>query len=152
VAQYLKPVIYDECMCKGSIPRRWGNISSQELVRRFWLSTVSGVYVGRGETYLDANNILWWSKGSLLHGDSPARIGFLRKLFGTAPAEDLRNVLTYRPAEYEFDLAKDATYSADITDPWAMTIAPVESAFSGKFTMKLPGKPFLAVRFVREDR
>jgi len=40
-------------------------------------------------------------------------------------------------------------YRADIIDPWAMTITPVEGTYSGKFTMKLPGKPHMAVRFVK---
>ena len=52
-ATYRKPVIYDECKYEGNIPRRWGNISAQEMVRRFWLGTCRGAYVGHGETYLD---------------------------------------------------------------------------------------------------
>ncbi len=165
VAQYRKPVVYDECKYEGNIPKRWGNISAQELVRRFWLGTVSGVYVGHGETYLDPNDILWWSKGGVLHGESPRRIAFLRKMLEAAPAEGLNNLSTYylgagqegryylfyfdenQPAEYEFDLAKGAHYRADLIDPWEMAITPVPGTFSGKFTMKLPGKPYLAVRF-----
>ena len=54
-----------------------------------------------------------------------------------------------QPAQYEFDLAKGPLYRADIIDPWAMTATPVEGTFSGKFTLKLPGKPYLAVRFER---
>ena len=165
VMQYRKPVIYDECKYEGNIPRRWGNISAQELVRRFWLGTVAGAYVGHGETYLDANDILWWSKGGVLHGESPKRIAFLRRILESAPAEGLNNISTYymgagqegryylfyfdvnQPAEYEFTLAAGARYRADIIDPWEMTITPVSGTFAGKFTMKLPGKPFLAVRF-----
>ncbi len=56
VAQFRKPVIFDECKYEGNIPKRWGNISAQEMVRRFWLATVSGAYVGHGETYLDPND------------------------------------------------------------------------------------------------
>jgi hypothetical protein len=165
VAQYRKPVVYDECKYEGSIPKRWGNISAQELVRRFWLGTVSGAYVGHGETYLDPNDILWWSKGGVLKGESPKRIAFLRKILEAAPAEGLNNLSTYylgagqegryylfyfdvnQPAEYEFDLAKGVEYRADLIDPWEMTISPVAGTFSGKFTLKLPGKPFQAVRF-----
>ena len=165
VAQYRKPVIYDECKYEGNIPKRWGNISAQELVRRFWLGTVSGVYVGHGETYLDPNDVLWWSKGGVLKGESPKRIAFLRKILEGAPAEGLNNLSTYylgagqearyylfyfdvnQPAEYQFDLARGVEYRADLIDPWEMTITPVTGSFSGKFTMKLPGKPFLAVRF-----
>jgi hypothetical protein len=165
VAKYRKPVIYDECKYEGNIPKRWGNISVQELVRRFWLGTVSGAYVGHGETYLDVHDILWWSKGGVLHGESPKRIAFLRKIVESAPVEGLDNLSTYylgagqpgryylfyfdvnQPAEYEFDLAAGGRYRADIIDPWEMTVSPVSGTFEGKFKMKLPGKPFLAVRF-----
>ena len=33
VVQYRKPVVFDECKYEGNIPKRWGNISAQELVR-----------------------------------------------------------------------------------------------------------------------
>jgi hypothetical protein len=165
VSQYRKPVIYDECKYEGNIPKRWGNISAQELVRRFWVGTVSGAYVGHGETYLDPGDILWWSKGGVLRGESPRRIAFLRKIVEDAPAEGLNNLSTYylgagqegryylfyfdvnQPAEYEFDLAKGAQYRADLIDPWEMSITPLPGTFAGKVTMKLPGKPYMAVRF-----
>jgi hypothetical protein len=165
VARYHKPVIYDECKYEGNIPRRWGNISAQELVRRFWLGTVNGLYVGHSETYLDPNDILWWSKGGVLHGDSAKRIAFLRKILEAAPAEGLNNLSTYylaagqpgryylfyfdvnQPAEYEFDLAPGARYRADMIDPWEMTVSPVAGTFAGKFKVKLPGRPYVAVRF-----
>jgi hypothetical protein len=165
VAQYRKPVIYDECKYEGNIPRRWGNISAQELVRRFWIGAVSGAYVGHGETYLDQHDVLWWSKGGVLHGESPKRIAFLRKILESGPPEGLNNLATYylgagqpgryylfyfdvnQPAEYEFDLAAGVRYRAEIVDPWNMTVAPVDGTFEGKFKMKLPGKPYLAVRF-----
>ena len=165
VAMYRKPVIFDECKYEGNIPRRWGNISAQELVRRFWVGTVSGAYVGHGETYLDPNDVLWWSKGVVLHGESPKRIAFLSKILEGAPAEGLNSLSTYylgagqegryylfyfdtsQPAEYEFNLADGPRYRAGIIDPWEMKITPVGGTFTGKFIMKLPGKPYLAVRF-----
>jgi len=165
VATYRKPVIYDESKYEGNIPKRWGNISAQELVRRFWLSTVAGTYAGHGETYLDPHDILWWSKGGTLHGESPKRIAFLRKILESAPAEGLNNLSTYylgagqpgryylfyfdvnQPAEYEFELAPGTRYKAEVIDPWEMTITPVKGEFQGKFTMKLQGKPFQAVLF-----
>ena len=70
-----KPVIFDECKYEGNIPQRWGDISAQEMTRRFWLGTVYGAYVGHGETYLNEKDILWWSKGGVLHGESPKQIG-----------------------------------------------------------------------------
>jgi hypothetical protein len=169
LAEYKKPLIFDECQYEGNIPRRWGAISAQEMVRRFWLGTAYGAYVGHGETYLDPHDILWWSKGGVLHGQSPPRIAFLRKILEDAPPEGIDNISTYyleagapgkfylfyfdsyQPAEYTFDLAKGVKYRADVIDPWAMTITPVPGTFEGKFTMKLPGKPNLAIRFRKID-
>ena len=165
IATYKKPVIYDECKYEGNIPRRWGNITGQELVRRFWLATAAGAYAGHGETYLDPKDVLWWSKGGVLKGESPRRIAFLRKILDDAPPEGLNNISTYylgagregryylfyfdenQPAEYEFNLAQGTPYQADWIDPWEMKITPVVGRFEGKFTMKLPGKPYMAVRF-----
>ncbi len=167
VALYHKPVIYDECKYEGNIPRRWGNIPAMELVRRFWLGTVGGGYVGHGETYLDPNDVLWWSKGGVLHGQSPPRIAFLRHILESAPPEGLNNLSTYylgagregryylfyfdvnQPAACEFDLAPGPRYRADLIDPWEMTITHLPGTFAGKFTLDLPGRPFLAVRFER---
>ncbi len=64
-------------------------------MRRFWLGTVSEAYVGQGETYLEPNDILWWSKGGTLHGQSAERIAFLRKILEGTPAEGLNNLSTY---------------------------------------------------------
>ena len=84
--EWRKPVIFDECMYEGNINSRWGNLSGEEMTRRFWLCTVAGVYGGHGETYVSPNEIeddnarLWWSHGGKLRGTSPARIAFLRRL------------------------------------------------------------------------
>jgi hypothetical protein len=84
--EWRKPVIFDECMYEGNINSRWGNLSGEEMVRRFWLCTVAGVYGGHGETYVGEDEIendsaiLWWSHGGVLKGTSSKRIGFLRKL------------------------------------------------------------------------
>ncbi len=167
VVNYRKPVIYDECKYEGNIPRRWGNISAREMVRRFWLGTVAGAYVGHGETYLDPKDILWWSKGGVLHGESPPRIAFLRKILEEGPPEGLTGWAPYypwggregeyylyyldvnQPAEYEFDLPKGGPYRAEIIDPWEMTITPVAGTFEGRFKLQLPGRPHLAVRIRR---
>lgn len=170
VQQYRKPVVDDECQYEGTIPSAWGSISAQELVRRFWAGFTGGGYVGHGETYLDANDILWWSKGGKLKGQSPARIAFLRKIIEAAPAEGLNPIQggqytaagqpgqyylyyfdSHQPGECDFNLAAGTKYRADIIDPWEMTITPVPGTFEGRFTMKLPGKPYLAVRFQKAD-
>ena len=72
--RYRKPVIYDECRYEGDLKDSWGNLTAREMVQRFWLGTLSGCYVGHGETYKHPKDILWWSKGGVLHGQSPKRI------------------------------------------------------------------------------
>ena len=160
-----KPVIFDECKYEGNIPQRWGDISAQEMTRRFWLGMTSGAYVGHGETYLDAHDVLWWSKGGVLHGESPARIAFLRRIIESGPAEGLAPLANayypcaakpgdfylyyldyHQAAQANFDLPAATRFTADVIDPWAMTITQA-GEYSGKFTMKLPGRPYLAVRF-----
>jgi hypothetical protein len=83
---YNKPVVIDECGYEGNIDMAWGNLSPEEMVIRFWLGFTLGGYVGHGETYLNPEEELWWSKGGKLRGESPARIAFLRQIFEQAPA------------------------------------------------------------------
>jgi hypothetical protein len=83
-----KPILFDEVQYEGNLNRRWGNISGEEMTRRFWLGLIGGCYVTHGETLLDPDGpldestttVLWWAHGGKLKGTSPARIGFLRKL------------------------------------------------------------------------
>ena len=160
-----KPIIYDEMQYEGNIPAPWGNLSAEEMTRRFWMAIVSGCYATHGETYLDPADILWWSKGGKLHGQSPERIGFLRKLveeYAAAglsalgnpypPAAAGENVILYyldyhRPAEYTFRLPPGVSYRAQLIDPWNMKTTPVEGVLTGTSKMKLPGRPYQAVVF-----
>ena len=182
-----KPVVFDEVMYEGNLNRRWGNITGEEMTRRFWLGVTAGCYVTHGETYLDPANlpdenstpILLWSHGGALHGTSPARIGFLRKLVeGMAASESgaragleagasdyylnavsldatgkkTQQILYYmddhQPVYYEFPLP-EGSFSAELIDPWQMTITPLPGQFAGKTKLKLTGKPYRAVRFRR---
>jgi hypothetical protein len=72
--RYGKPVVYDECKYEGNIPQGWGNISAEQMTRNFWMGTLAGCYVGHGETYKHPEDLLWWAKGGVLRGQSPARI------------------------------------------------------------------------------
>lgn len=38
-----------------------------------------------------------------------------------------------------------------IIDPWETTMKPAEGRFQSEFTMRLPGKRYLAVRFRKAD-
>ena len=86
--QYQKPVIYDECKYEGNIPQGWGNLDAKTMTQRFWLGTMGGCYVGHGETYQHPQDILWWSKGGVLHGESPQRIQWLKDFMAQAPPFD----------------------------------------------------------------
>ncbi|MEA3407327.1 MAG: DUF5060 domain-containing protein [Chloroflexota bacterium] len=172
-AQYKKPVVVDECKYEGNIPNRWGNMPPQEMVRKCWEGTVRGGYVGHGETYLHPEDILWWSKGGTLHGQSPPRIAFLKEILEAGPACGLDPVqgivdtgfpcaskgkeyyLTYcgvlQPAAIPFSMPEEHTYKADVIDTWEMRMTEVEGTFSGEFSIDLPGKPYMAVRLRKES-
>ena len=183
---YRKPVVFDEVKYEGDIEQRWGNLSGEEMVHRFWQGTVAGTYVGHGETYRHPQDVLWWAKGGVLHGQSPARIAFLKKALETAPPEGLEPIdkwqdertagkageyyLIYlgreRPSEWAFELPKAGLkdgmkFGVEILDTWDMTVTPVEGVFTikaqgnyryrgeGPGPVKLPGKPYQALRIVR---
>src|SRR5439155_21306891 len=46
---YRKPIVFDEVKYEGDIPQRWGDLSAEEMVHRFWQGTIAGTYVGHGE-------------------------------------------------------------------------------------------------------
>jgi hypothetical protein len=167
-ASFRKPLIFDECKYEGNIPKRWGDISAREMMRRFWLGITSGAYAGHGETYLDSHDVLWWSKGGILRGESAARIAFLRRIVEAGPASGVAPVpnsyyhCIAKPGEYylhfldvhqpalaDFTLPDSARFTAEIIDPWEMTISQVPGTFSGKFQLRLPGKEGKAIRFRR---
>jgi hypothetical protein len=86
---YRKPIVFDEIKYEGDIPLRWGNLSPEEMVHRFWECIIAGTYPGHGECYLHPSDVLWWSKGGVLRGQSPARIAFLRDILSTSPPEGI---------------------------------------------------------------
>lgn len=155
--QYGKPVVIDECGYEGDIPQGWGNLKPEEMVRRFWIGTMLGGYVGHGETYKHPEDILWWSKGGVLHGQSPARIAWLAKLMAEAPpfhelqplGEDKGRLVLAKPGEFylvyclkpgteTIELPGDRPYKLDLIDPWAMTVLPLGTAPQGAFALSAP--------------
>lgn len=164
-ADYGKPILFDECKYEGNLNRRWGNLSGQEMMRRFWLGMAAGAYVGHGETYHDPAGVAWISKGGALLGESPKRIAFLKKIFAEAPAgleavgdpyyPSIAKANEYylhffdlhQPGEYEFSLPDNISFRAQLLDPWEMTVTPFDGSYRGKFTLKFPSRPYLAVRF-----
>lgn len=148
---YGKPIINDEPEYEGNIWPAWGNISAQELVHRFWLTTMRGGYAGHGETYAHPEDIIWWAKGGKLYGEAWKRLTFLRDLL----EEDAANGLTpigkptdfpwsrvsgatdgdvrylyfgeHQPAEWGAGLPMEqGDYSVELIDTWNMTITDAE--------------------------
>lgn len=155
--KYRKPVIYDECRYEGDIPQGWGNLTPQEMTQRFWLGTLSGCYVGHGETYKHPQDILWWSKGGVLHGQSPQRIQWLKDLMAQSPpfhelvpmGDDQGRFILAKPGEFylvycldgrpqRVHLAGERPYKLDLLDPWEMTATPTGSAGPGEVTLSPP--------------
>ena len=96
-----------------------------------------------------------------MHGKSPARIAFLKKVLDAAPADGLEPIdkwqdertvgkageyyLIYfgkeRPTEWAFELPKRGLsegmkFRVEVLDTWDMTVTPVE----GAFTIKAEGR------------
>jgi hypothetical protein len=167
---YYKPIVFDEVKYEGDIEQRWGNISGEEMVHRMWQGTISGTYVGHGETYQRPDDVLWWSKGGTLRGTSPARIAFLRQIVETGPARGLNPIdkwddpsvagepgeyyLIYfgknKPTEWSFDLYKEGLedgmeFAAEVIDTWNMTVTPVGQTFrvvvNSKYRAHAVGNP-----------
>jgi len=151
---YRKPIVFDEVKYEGNIPERWGDISAEEMVHRFWQGTVAGSYVGHGETYKRDDDVIWWSKGGKLHGDSSPRLAFLRQVLEAAPCDGLEPIdkwqdvqtcgkpgefyLVYfgkqRPTEWFFELpraglSEGMIFRAEVLDTWNMSVSPVNGAF-----------------------
>lgn len=171
IETYKKPVVVDECCYEGDISNNWGNITAQEMVHRMWEAYGRGGYAGHGETYLNEDDVLWWSKGGKLHGQSPERIGFLVEIINQAPGylfpvnlgKDIKSALAYEDKYYvcyignrqpkvkKFILPEGKRYKAEILDAWNMTIASAEGIFEGECEMPLPGKPYQAIRLYALD-
>lgn len=151
-AQYGKPVVNDEMHYEGNIIQTWGNITAETMTHRFWATVIKGGYAGHGETYSHPEDLLWWGKGGELHGQSPERIAFLRKIIeedvqnGLTPFEEIDGVrnahtvsggrdgdVTYiylgehRPVVWSAGLPlEDGDYEIDIIDTWEMTVTRTE--------------------------
>ena len=180
---YKKPIVNDEINYEGTSEKRWGQLSGEEMVFRFWNAYIGGGYATHGET-LPA----WIGSGGVLKGTSPARIAFLKQIVESGPQEGLEPVdhfyetniagkygsyyLIYfgkeRPKEWQFKLPKSALtdgmhFKAEVIDTWNMSITQVDKVFETKKLdgysfldskggkVKLPGKPYMALRIMLVD-
>ena len=155
---YRKPVVYDEVKYEGNVAARWGQLSAEELVRRFWCGYVAGTYVGHGEILRKPGETdSWLGGGGALRGESASRLAFLRKIMEAGPARGIEPIdkwqnehtggrggeyyLVYFDAEtpksWAFELYKNGvrdglTFQVDVIDTWNMTITPVPGTFVTK--------------------
>ena len=173
--QFGKPVVLDEIAYEGNIQHGWGNITGEEMVRRFWEGAVRGGYPGHGETFLNPEEVLWWSHGGTLHGESWKRIGFLLDVLRAVPGHGLKYLpaewdsvcgipedgaaaeetgyrLYYysfmRPSFRDFRFDDSTPYRAEIIDTWNMTVTDA-GVHQGRFRVELPGRPYMAVRIMK---
>ena len=170
--QFGKPVVLDEIAYEGNIQHGWGNITGEEMIRRFWEGAVRGGYPGHGETFLDREDVLWWSHGGRLHGESWKRVGFLLDVLRAVPGHGLKYLpaewdsvcgvpendeqaqetgyrLYYysfmRPSFREFYFDEETLYRAEVIDTWNMTVTGA-GEHRGRFRVELPARQYMAVR------
>jgi len=170
---FQKPVVLDEIVYEGNIEQGWGNMSGEELVRRFWEATARGGYATHGETYAHPENILWWSHGGKLRGESPRRIKFLREEIlekipgrGLKPTDNIcggatasvdedggenKFLLHYfgllAPEKVRLELGS-GKWNIELIDTWDMVITDMGTLI-GACEIKLPGKKYLALRITK---
>lgn len=175
VEKYGKPVVWDEICYEGNIGLGWGNITAEELVRRFWEAFMRGGHCGHGETYMDPEDILWWSHGGVLKGESPARLQFLLDILKDVPGgyltkgegmfdevvgyagghtgEGMGTCYDYaihylgicRPTYRPVMLPEDAGYEVEVIDTWNMTVKSL-GVMRGYNQIEMPGNQYMAIR------
>jgi len=167
IREWGKPVIVDEAGYEGDIPYGWGNITGPELVRRFWEAYVRGGYASHGETYLHAEDKLWWAKGGELRGTSGPRIRFLREIFERDWSSDYRELdlawdatsggvperyylqyFGFMQPQYREIALPDADYTIDVIDTWNMTIERLPGFRRGVTRVPMGGRQYMALRAV----
>ncbi|HEY7089050.1 MAG TPA: DUF5060 domain-containing protein [Tepidisphaeraceae bacterium] len=153
-----KPIVYDEVCYEGKLDARWGQLSGEQMLMRFWFGAISGTYVGHGEALLNGQSRSWLGNGGTFIGESPKRIAFLKQILDTAPADGIEPIDQYfqthlggkpgqyyllyfgteKPTEWTFQLpgkdpiADGASFHVDVLDTWNMTITPVDQVFKVK--------------------
>jgi Domain of unknown function (DUF5605) len=148
--------VYDEVKYEGDSARRWGQLSGEDLVLRFWNGLVAGTYVGHSEIFSETSDP-WLAGGGELRGQSVPRLAFLKTIMETAPAEGIEPVdkwqerrtggrageyyLVYfgseSPAAWPFVLYKTGLsdglkFKAEVIDTWSMTTVQVDGVFETK--------------------
>lgn len=173
--KYKKPIVLDEIAYEGNIEHGWGNITAEEMTRRFWEAVCRGGYPGHGETYLNEADVLWWSHGGILRGESHKRFQFLHNIMCETPGiglmpynncrfdevcavpeettQQIKPVKDYylfyysfmRPSFREFHFDDETEFEVKVIDTWNMTIEN-SGRYHGRFKVELPGRQYMAVQ------
>ena len=170
--KYGKPVVLDEIAYEGNLQYGWGNLTAEEMVRRFWETACRGGYPGHGETYRNPEQVLWWSHGGELRGESWKRVGFLLDIMKQTPGHGIAPYLMswdcvcgvpeedhfspvkscyliyfsfMRPSFREFYLDDSTEFEAEVIDTWNMTVEK-RGIYRGRFQVRLPERPYMAIR------
>lgn len=172
---YKKPIVLDEIAYEGNIQHGWGNISGKEMTRRFWEAALRGGYPGHGETYMNDKDVLWWSHGGVLRGESHKRFQFLYDILLQTPgiglcpcekspwdeiwavpeesAQKVKKVKDYylmyfsfmQPSFKEYYFDDESEFEVNVIDTWNMAIES-RGVCKGRFKVELPGRQYMAIQ------
>ena len=173
--EYQKPIVVDECAYEGNINFGWGNITGEEMTRRFWEAALRGGYPGHGETYMNDKDVLWWSHGGVLRGESHKRFQFLYDILLQTPgiglcpcekspwdeiwavpeesAQKVKKVKDYylmyfsfmQPSFKEYYFDDESEFEVNVIDTWNMAIES-RGVCKGRFKVELPGRQYMAIQ------
>lgn len=145
------------------------------MLRRFYETAIRGGYPGHSETYLDDSNLLWWSHGGTLHGESWKRFAFLKQLILDFPRGEIAPLMNewdsvsgvpetewflpvksmylyyysfMRPSFRDFYIDDTTRFRVEVIDTWECTIED-RGICSGHFRIDLPARQYMAVRLTK---
>ena len=167
-----KPVIVDETGYEGDLDQGWGSLPAEELVIRFWQIMLRGGYATHGETFWNPEELIFWSKGGDLLGESPARIGFLRELIEASPTGRVAQlpsqfdaiwggvadeyVLIHfgrgRPLFRDVPIPNGLAARIAVIDAWNMTVDELPGRHTGTVRVQLPARQHIVIRLQLEQQ
>ncbi|BEP13975.1 DUF5605 domain-containing protein [Acidothermaceae bacterium B102] len=164
--RWQKPIVVDEFGYEGDLDQGWGNLTAEEVVFRSWSAVMAGAYVTHGETFFSADEVIFWSKGGTLRGESVPRLAFLRQVIEASPSGRLEPlasdfdalhaglldecVVIYlgraQPRFRWVTVPVGKTARIEQIDTWNMTVETLTEESTGRVRIDLPARPHIALR------